>query len=273
MKKVIALTMAFAAAQLITSCSTNKAQSSKVNVEDNSRLLTLGPLWSTLYQQHAAEYKALTMQAYNIAREKLDKYIQQPGDKPFAVISDIDETILDNSPNMVHDALPGHTYSDTSWMAWTKRGEADTVPGAPAFFKYAASKNVAVFYISNRQVQEQSQTIANLAKYDLPYADTAHLLLKTTTSNKDARRAHVAANYNILLYFGDNLGDYKGVFDRKSTADRDSLVHQFATDIGNRFIVLPNPVYGEWVSALYNYRYTDNMRAKADSMLKTLRTY
>ncbi len=273
MKKVIALSMAFVAAQLITSCSANKAQSSKVNIEDNRRLLTLGPLWGALYQQHAAEYKALTMQAYNIAREKLDKYIQQQSDKPFAVISDIDETILDNSPNMVHDALLGHTYSDSSWMTWTKRGEADTVPGAPAFFKYAASKNVAVFYISNRSGQEQSQTITNLKKYDMPYVDTAHLLLKTTTSNKDARRAQVTANYNVLLYFGDNLGDYKGVFDRKSIAGRDSLAHQYAADFGNRFIVLPNPVYGEWVAALYQYRYTESMSAKADSMLKTLKTY
>ena len=72
MKKVIAITMRFAAVQLVTSCSTNKVQSSKLIAEDNSRLLTLGPMWGTLYQQRAAEYKALTLQAYNIAREKLD---------------------------------------------------------------------------------------------------------------------------------------------------------------------------------------------------------
>ena len=61
------------------------------------------------------------------------------------------------------------------------------------------------------------------------------------------RRAQVTANYNVVLYFGDNPGDYKGAFDRKSDADRDSLVHQYAADFGNRLIVLPNPVYGEWV--------------------------
>ena len=269
MKKVIAITIRFAAVQLVTSCSTNKVQSSKLIANDNSRLLTLGLLWRTLYQQRAAEYNALTLQAYKIAREKLDEYKQQSSDKPFAVISDIDETILVNSPNAVHDALLGYTYSDTLWMTWTKKGEADTVPGAPAFFKYAASKNITVFYISNRTTQELPQTIANLKKYDMPYTDEAHILLKTTTSNKDARRAQVAANYNVLLYFGDNLGDYKGVFDRKSGAGRDSLVHQYAADFGNRFIVLPNPVYGEWVAALYHYRFSDNMRVKADSMLKT----
>ena len=188
-------------------------------------------------------------------------------------MSDIDETILDNSPNAVHDALLGNTYSDSSWMGWTKQEAADTVPGAPAFFKYAASKNVTVFYISNRSGAELQQTIANLQKYNMPFADAAHILLKTTTSNKDARRAQVAANYNVVLFFGDNLGDYKAMFDKQSIEQRDSLVHQYAADFGNRFIVLPNPVYGEWVSALYHYRYGDNMKAKADTLLKLLSTY
>ena len=273
MKKVIIMVLAFAAVQWMASCATNKMQTATRSAEDNSRLLTLGPLWGSLYQQSAAEYKALTLQAYNIAHERLDEYLQQSSDKPFAVITDIDETILDNSPNAVHDALNGRTYSDTSWMAWTKKGEADTVPGAPSFFKYAGSKGVTVFYISNRSVQELSQTIANLQKYNMPYTDSAHLLLRTTTSSKDARRAQVAANYNVVLYFGDNLGDYKGIFDRKSVAGRDSLVHQYAANFGTRFIVLPNPVYGEWAGALYQYRYADSMRVKADSMIRTLRTY
>jgi 5'-nucleotidase (lipoprotein e(P4) family) len=158
-------------------------------------------------------------------------------------------------------------------MTWTKKGEADSVPGAPSFFKYAASKGVAVFYISNRSVQELPQTIANLQKYNMPFADAGHILLRTTTSNKDERRALVTANYNVLLYFGDNLGDFKGVFDKKTTTSRDSLVHQYAADFGSRFIVLPNPVYGEWVGALFGYRYADSMDIKADSMIKALRTY
>src|SRR4051812_18684304 len=166
MKKAIAVMMAFAAIQLIISCTANKVQTTKVNAADNSRLLTYGPLWATLYQQSAAEYKALTIQAYNIAHEKLNTYIQQQSNKPYAVISDIDETILDNSENAVHDALLGKTYSDSSWMAWSKMEAADSVPGAPAFFKYAASKNVTVFYISNRSAQELAQTIANLRKFN-----------------------------------------------------------------------------------------------------------
>ncbi len=273
MKKIITVIVVVAAVQLAISCTAGKVQTTGLQEQDHSRLLTLGPVWGALYQQRAAEYKALTLQAYNIAHQRLDAYLQQQSDQPFAVVTDIDETILDNSPNAVHDALLGKTYSDTSWSAWTTREEADTVPGAPSFFKYAASRNVTVFYISNRSAAELAPTIANLKKYDFPYADAAHIFLKTTTSGKDERRALVTTNYNVLLYFGDNLGDYKGVFDKQSLSRRDSLVHLYAADFGNRFIVLPNPVYGEWAGALFNYKYGDSMRIKADSMIKALRTY
>ncbi len=273
MKKFLPLCTALALSCTLINCSTSKTQAAKPSVNDNSRLPILGPLWGTLYQQQAAEYKALTMQAYNIAYERLDEYLKQQGNKPFAVISDIDETILDNSPNTVHNALIGKTYTDTSWIRWTQQAACDTVPGAPAFFKYAASQKVEIFYISNRMATELPQTIANLKKYNMPDADEAHVLLKTTTANKDARRAQVAAAYDVLLYFGDNLGDYKGVFDKKTTAGRDSLVHQYAADFGKRFIVLPNPVYGEWAGALIHYQYTESNKAKSDTMISTLRSY
>ena len=257
----------------INSCSTGKTATGNAVATDNSRLLTLGPLWATLYQQHAAEYKALCIQAYNMAYVRLDAALQQTTGKPYAVISDIDETILDNSPNTVHNSLIGKTYTDSSWVAWTKQAACDTVPGAPAFFKYAASRKVEVFYISNRMNGELPQTIANLQRYNMPNADAAHVLLKTSTSDKDGRRATVTANYNVLLYFGDNLGDYKGVFDKQTTAGRDSLVHRYAMDFGKQFIVLPNAVYGEWMGALINYRYAISNKEKADTMIGSLRRY
>lgn len=273
MKKNVATIFVFAVVCLLAGCVGSKLQTSNQPMSDNSRLLTLGPVWGTLYQQKAAEYKALTFQAYNIARERLDTYLQQPGNLPFAVITDIDETVLDNSPNTVHNALQGKTYSDESWMKWSEQAAADTVPGAPAFFKYAASRNVTVFYISNRSIDELNATIANLKKYNLPFADTAHVLLRTTTSSKDARRARVTAQHQVLLYFGDNLGDFSGEFDKQPVAERAALAQQNAARFGSRFIVLPNPVYGDWANALFNYKYGDSMRVKADAMIKSLTTY
>ena len=243
------------------------------NADNDSDFVVFAPLWAAMYQQKASEYKALSLQAYNMAYERLDTLLKQPANKPFAVITDIDETVLDNSPYTVHQALLHQPYSDTSWMRWTALVQCDTVPGALSFFNYAASKNVQVFYVSNRLEAEQKPTIANLKKWGFPNADAAHVLLKTSTSGKNERRAQVAATYNVLLWFGDNLGDFLGSFDHKSNEVRDSLVRQQSSFFGKRFIVLPNPMYGEWLGALLHYDYKLSHAAQQDSIIRVLKNY
>ncbi|MEX6689436.1 5'-nucleotidase, lipoprotein e(P4) family [Danxiaibacter flavus] len=231
------------------------------------------PVWAAAYQQKAAENKALAMQAYNIAHERLDKYIAEPSDKPFAVITDIDETVLDNSPYIVHRALRNKGYSDTTWKAWTARVDADTIAGALSFFTYAASKKVEVFYVSNRQQSEASQTLANLKKWNFPYADETHLLLKVNTSSKDARRAAVATKYNVLMWFGDNLGDFEGTYDTLPVAARDKQTVQERDKFGSRFIVLPNAMYGGWQSALLNYNHKLSAKEQKKLIESQLKNY
>src|ERR1700761_2837192 len=62
-----------------------------------------------LYQQKAGEYRALCLQAYHLAQHQVDSAIHSKGPhKPFAVISDLDETALDNSDQeawlLLHDS-------------------------------------------------------------------------------------------------------------------------------------------------------------------------
>src|ERR1700761_9242142 len=64
-----------------------------------------GKLWASLWQQKAAEYRALCFQAYNIAHLRADQAVAKPSKKPMVIITDIDETLLDNSPNAVSQAL------------------------------------------------------------------------------------------------------------------------------------------------------------------------
>ncbi len=273
MKKLfIFLTPAFL---LTISCSSSKNKVTQISQasSNGNELVAYAPLWAALYQQKASEYKALATQAYNIAYERLDAELLEKSEKPFAVVTDIDETVLDNSPYTVHQALLNKTYSDSSWIQWTSLSEADSVPGAPAFFKYAASKGVEVFYITNRSIPEMTTTITNLKKWGFPYADEKHLLLKTTTSSKDERRAAVAEKYNILLFFGDNLGDFQGIFDHKTNEERDAIVKQEAAMFGKKFIVLPNPMYGEWQNASIKYNYKQATSEKAKTMIQGLKNY
>jgi 5'-nucleotidase (lipoprotein e(P4) family) len=227
-----------------------------------------GKVWAALWQQQAAEYKALCFQAYNIARLRLDEALKQPAGKPLAVITDIDETLLDNSPYDAQRALNNLDYTDKTWKAWTGRSIADTVPGAPAFFKYAASKGVAVFYITNRDEDERLATLKNLLRYNLPYADDAHLMLKQSGSSKEKRRQQVMQTYNVVLLCGDNLADFDALYDNKpSLQNRQQSTEKLIQQFGSRYIVLPNASYGDWESALFNFNYKLSA-AQKDSIIK-----
>jgi 5'-nucleotidase (lipoprotein e(P4) family) len=233
----------------LTACAGTKQLSNSTSA---GNLVTDGKLWSSLFQQKAAEYKALCIQAYNIARFRLDEALKQPSAKPKAIITDIDETFLDNSPYSVHQALQGKDYDGTTWNEWTAKGIADTLTGALSFFRYASSQNVEVFYISNRKDADRPGTMQNLQRYHFPFADDQHLILRKDVSSKEPRRQQVAATHEIVLLLGDNLADFSPLFDtRKTMEERAATVQQLASEFGKKFIVLPNANYGGWEEAFY----------------------
>ena len=56
------------------------------------------------YQQQSAEVRALQMQAYNIATEKLDAAVAAAEDpSKLAIVTDVDETVIDNSALLARD--------------------------------------------------------------------------------------------------------------------------------------------------------------------------
>ena len=228
-----------------------------------------GKLFTAFYQQQAAEYNALCYQAYNIARLRLDEALQQTTTKPKAIITDIDETILNNSPYAVHQALLGKDYEPASWFDWTSRSLCDTLCGTVSFFQYAASKQVEVFYITNREEKERQGTLKNLQQYGFPYADSAHLILKQTTNSKESRRVEVSSTHEIVLLLGDNLADFSMLFDNKTVEERLQNTQLSSAEFGKLFIVLPNPNYGDWESAIYKYNYKLT-EAQKDSCIKSV---
>ena len=60
------------------------------------------------------------MQAYNIATEKLDKAVAAAKDpSKLAIVTDLDETVIDNSALLARDLANCHQYDawDT-WLPW-----------------------------------------------------------------------------------------------------------------------------------------------------------
>lgn len=263
---------------LITVIACNTPKQATVTRQPPGQLIIDGKLWSSIFQQRAAEYKALCIQAFNIARMRVDEahegyILSSLKRRPMAIVTDIDETFLDNSPNAVHQALLGKDYEQSAWAEWTSKGTADTLPGALGFFNYAASKNFEIFYITNRDQNDKSGTLANLQRYHFPFADDKHLIVRGASSSKEERRQQVAANFDIMLLLGDNLADFSALFDKKTEAERDQNVYAVANEFGRKFIILPNFNYGGWEDAIYDNR-RDWTPAQKDSLLKSrLKSY
>src|ERR1700761_9567465 len=255
---------------LLFSACNQAAKPANANSADSTSIVNDGKIWASLYQQRAAEYKALCFQAYNIAKERIDQQVRNRNKKPYAVITDIDETLLDNSPYDAAMAIKNQDFDSKTWKQWTAKGIADTVPGAPSFFKYAASKGVKVFYITNRDEDERAGTLKNLHLYHLPDADDAHLILRNGSSSKESRRQEVSKKYNIILLCGDNLADFDALYDNKPTEEsRTASTDKLRKQFGDRYIVIPNPSYGDFESALFKFNYKLTT-AQKDSVIKAL---
>ena len=223
-----------------------------------------------LYMQKAGEYRALCYQAFNLAKISLDadeknrkKLPKADRQKPRAVVVDIDETILDNSPQqarLIKNRLP---FNQTDWYAWGEMRKAKAIPGAVEFLNYAVSKGAKVFYVSNRDEAQKQATMDNLKSVGFPDVNAADVLLRDKESTKEPRRLAIAQNYRIAILMGDNLNDLSNIFEKKSVADRFTEVDKTKTEFGSRFIVLPNAMYGDWESAIYEYqRLTEAQKAE-----------
>lgn len=252
--------LAISGCLLMASCETKEIQKNSP-VNDLNQTLVL----ATLYYQHAAEMKALSYQAYNLGKFRLDEILAK-GDDPskLAIVLDIDETVLDNSPSEAQNIIDTLSFPGT-WNEWVDSAKAEALPGAVDFLKYADSKGVQVFYITNRDEASRAVTARNLVEKGFPQVLDDHLLLKTTESGKENRRQMVQQNHKIILLFGDNLADFDRLFDKQPTDRRKFLVDSLYAEFGSRFIILPNPMYGDWLSAFYQY----NNKLPADQKLKT----
>lgn len=253
---------------------TNFAQQVPVPAADNEYQMA-----ATLYMQKAAEYRALCYQAFNLAKLRLDADADKKNLKtlpknerkmPRAVVVDIDETMLDNSPAQAYGIVNKTSFNLKDWYAWGEMRKAKAIPGAVEFAVYAKSKNVRIYYVSNRDEAQKQATVDNLKAVGFPDVSNENVLLRTTESGKEARRAAVRKTHRIVMLIGDNLNDFDAAFERKSVLERFSETDRAKTNWGARFIVLPNAMYGDWESAVYEYDRKLTEQQKKEKRAKAL---
>jgi 5'-nucleotidase (lipoprotein e(P4) family) len=257
---------------LVNGCSTTHKVISSKSVNENAHLLNQNVL-AVLWYQRSAEVRALYYQAFNVAHNRLDEILKNDttGMKK-AVVVDIDETVLNNSPYQAMNIVDTVSYP-TGWNQWTSAAQAKATPGSVSFLSYAVDHGIDVYYVTNRGIDEEGGTLKNLKELGFPQAEKSHLLMKTSTSDKTKRRKSIEKTHKIVLLCGDNLGDFSQIFQHQSSDQRNILVEQNKSKFGNRFIVLPNPMYGEWEGTTYHYNWGMTAKQKANARIKSLNYY
>jgi len=260
---------------IVALTSTSFAAESKYTTKDLNDEAILALSWI----QNSAEFKALSYQAFNIAKLRWD--MDKAGGKR-AIVVDVDETIIDNSP--FNGGLIGkhYGYNDNVWQEWAEDRSATALPGAVEFLNYVVETGGDVFYVTNRKSMPEKKmdlkaaTMENLTALGFPQIDDKHMMLRTDTSKKQPRRDSITAmGYRTVLLMGDNLADFDVAFDGDTMSARATAVENNKSSFGDKFIMLPNPVYGNWEGAVYGggkwYKKTSEERSKL--RIETLRKF
>lgn len=211
---------------------------------------TMGLLW----MRTSAEYRALAYQGYNVAMNAVKMAVTDPSHqrKPLAIVLDADETLVDNTKLMGESIANGNGRFDAPW--WRQavhQGKSQAMPGAVEFLNEVHKQGVEIFYVSNRYAPVNLDvTIQNFKELGFPSVDKDHVLLFEKDSDKQPRFDMIAKKYYVVVYMGDNAGDFPIGTKGKTLAERNAIIDAHKEDFGTTFVVFPNPAYGSWVSSL-----------------------
>lgn len=137
----------------------------------------------------------------------------------WAVVLDLDETVLNNVQYQVDLELAGESYTPESWYNWTQRASATLIPGAADFIDGVNQAGGHVAFVTNRKDLEQLATENNLAKLGLDRGQDFRVLLTRATPDgpgdksdrfllvTDLLRIQGYADVQVVAYVGDNVGD------------------------------------------------------------------
>ena len=196
--------------------------------------------------RNSVEYKSLCHQVYSQAIYKLEKKVKHnkfslnTHKNNYAVIMDLDETVLDNSDYQVDLFDKNQTFNMDSWAKWVEKEEAKLVPGVQKYINHLRKNNIQIIFISNRMHARLKSTKNNMKKLGIFSKHDIYLLRKDKSDKKQIRREEVFSatgrmnkfnKFTVIQYLGDAMGDFNS-----------KKYHRFGVD---QFI-LPNPMYGKW---------------------------
>jgi 5'-nucleotidase (lipoprotein e(P4) family) len=271
MKKIFIL---FIALSVLYACNSKKEETKEISSTPNpTERLSEHLMMATLWQQTAAEYQALCYQAFNVAKLQLEMMYLNVDVEKSAIVVDIDETMLDNSYYQAELVLSKRLYSSDHWNDWCRLEKATAVPGALEFMNYAYEKGFQLYYVSNRKQEVEEETLKNLQDLGFPMADKEHLFVRTDESCKVNRRKKIEENYTIVMLIGDNLADFSGDYKDLSKEERANQVAKDKNAFGSKYVVLPNPMYGDWEAIFYDGDFSISDSLKIEKRMQALQGF
>jgi 5'-nucleotidase (lipoprotein e(P4) family) len=203
-------------------------------------------LVATKYFQNSAENAGLYHQAYNMAYAYVAKVMKNyKNRKKACVVLDIDETVLDNSFYQGSLYHSGKNYTPESWSEWVQLAQAPALPGSVEYIRKVRELGVEILLITNRSSELVEATIKNLEQVGVEI-DPKYIVGKDKTHSKELRRSRFKNECQTIQLIGDNLSDFSDDFNSEDMEKRKKQVLDQASLFGTRYILLPNPMYGDW---------------------------
>jgi 5'-nucleotidase (lipoprotein e(P4) family) len=200
------------------------------------------------WTRESAEHRALYLQVFAMASARVEREAQARAPGTWAIVSDADETLIDNSTYQLEQAEKGLGFDSASWRAWTAKKEASALPGAAAFLGRVRALGGKIAIVTNRAASECADTEEVFHRQGLPY-DAMLCMAEGGPSDKNPRFEAVAKGttaaglppVEVVAFLGDNIRDFPGL----GQSIRDQPEAAFAP-FGTRFFLLPNAMYGSW---------------------------
>lgn len=253
MKKLLASALAATVLSFGIGSEMTAASAAEPQAVTKSNILTMAAVW----KQTAAEYRALYYQGFNIAQKYVDEAVakKKKKDKPLAVITDMDDTVVIHDRYWAHLIANGEEFfNDPVWDKYIPTNSLLPAPGALEFLNHCKEKGVEVFYVTSRDQGEGTYEMAlgNLQSLGFPYADKEHLTVLVDTSNKEPRQKEITEKYNVIVKLGDSLNDFQRKYYIKKDFEERNLMTAMDKDLfGTKYIIMPNPTDGHWIAAIF----------------------
>lgn len=233
--------------------------STETNASDGfqkSHLLRNPLMWAVAWSSTAAEFGTLCHQAFNFARLRVDQAVQRSseGGRRLAIITDVDNTVVHASSYRGHLVNEGiDFFDDEIWDELIPKNSMTLVPGVNEILTHCEEQDVEVFSVTNRDQGPDTLDLALKQRQylGLPFTEREHPRVFTNSSDKTPARDSVSQTHELVLLLGDNLNDFKRDYYLDDVEQRFALLERDKNELGDRFVLLPNPTDGHWVRALF----------------------